>query len=114
MECYHIGIVGSAERVKNLQDFLWWCFPLDTKKGTKIFLYCPRSVNEKMQGVFALCELNDDLDPYHKKNYLCSGFGTTFGRGKGLNYGGLKILKQYKFPLTAKEMKNDPLWYNRE
>jgi predicted RNA-binding protein with PUA-like domain len=106
-----LGVVGSVQRTLYFEKNPWWCFPTKAKKNDLVLMYCPRSVNVKLQGIFALCKLTRNPDN-SDKNYYCSGFGlrAKYG-GKGrLFYAKLKFLKRYDETLTAKELKENPVF----
>lgn len=106
---YWLGILGTVQAVTDFQNRLWWCFPQKAQKGDFIFMYCPRSVSLKKQGIFALCNITTSIQERHEKNYYCTGFGRT-GRGRSvLRYADLNYLKGFKESLIAKEIKNDEI-----
>src|SRR6056297_1795813 len=107
MDRYWIGISGGVQRVNEINQKSWWCFPKDAIKGDSILLYCPRSISPKKQGIYALYHLISDLVEDHKYNFYCGGFGSDLGRSVKLFYGEIELEKKYEHTLTAKEMKND-------
>lgn len=78
-----------------------WCVPTDAATGDVIVLYCPRSVSASRQGVFAEAVISAPPDMARKENSLCSGYG--------LLYVPIKIQRRFPFPVTANDMKRDPL-----
>lgn len=108
MEKHWLGIVGDIRVVLNLEENLWWCLPMQAGLGDRIFMYCPRALSPRRQGIFAECELIGNPFSKGDENHRCSKFGAGVGRNLGpLGYTDLKLVKTFAKPLTAKEMKKD-------
>jgi hypothetical protein len=103
---YWLAVIGNVDRVRNTEKWLWWCFPEVAQIGEDVLMYCPRSVNETNQGIFAHCQLESNPKDITSKHSLCRGYGYGFVKN-ALRYATLTLVSKYWAPLTAKEMKRD-------
>jgi predicted RNA-binding protein with PUA-like domain len=108
MKQYWLGVIAKLSIVDDFENNLWWCLPSRASQGDIIVMYCPRALSRVKQGVFAECKLKTKPDLNNEQSFRCSGFGRTSGKGM-LSYTELNFLRRFDNPLTAKEMKRDPL-----
>lgn len=81
----------------------WWCLPESARAGDLVYLYCPRSANSKLQGVFGLATVVEAPSKRHTKNAYCSGFGHPELK---LLYCELRITKRFENRLSASDIKS--------
>lgn len=102
-----LAIVGSVERVRSIEAQPWWCVPIKARRGDNLLLYCPRSVSQSSQGIFASGIIDSDPSDKLPENVHCRGFGLSPQKGS-LRYVTFSSIQRFNSPLTAKEMKLNP------
>ena len=101
MPNYFLGVAGSKELSRSDITEAFWCVPSIATIDDIILLYCPRSVDDKRQGVFAEARISRAPSANDQNNSRCSGYG--------LLYVPIEVQRRFLSPVTAKDMKSDPV-----
>lgn len=104
-----LGVVGNIDRAKSPENWLWWCFPQSATAGDLVIFYCPRSLDETLQGIFSLYRLLDNPENQRLENSQCRGFGAAPLYGGTLRYVNLEYVSTFEARLTIGDMKKHPV-----
>ena len=109
MKSYWLAVMGNVTDMDNLEKGAWWCLPRQTQIGDLVLMYCPRSVRIIGHGIFAECEVVTEPITSSRENWRCSGYSGRHGQAPNLGYTELALLRRFKTPLAAKDIKSDPM-----